>query len=266
MQLALDLGCGDFGFRTVAPPQTGVDASAPPPVLSLDQVYHRLSAAFGPFRRGRPAPAPAELLVHALLVELDPTIDAGAVAERLTAAFGGWSGVAAAGPEAVAPRLAGLRFKSPAGGALAAARVLCAGLQTLERARALSPEDLLRRLMDAGLSVAVASGVLALSSLQYKALALNAGVLRVTRRLGLLADDAAALALGLPSAWSAADAWEAHWLLRRLAETRCGPERPRCGACPLRDGCATAAAELARPSRPAETRGFRPGARCAVVH
>ena len=82
------------------------------------------------------------------------------------------------------------------------------------------------------------------SRFNRKALVLDAGHLRVVRRVGLVPAKADttrafdALMPVLPPEWTAGDIDEHHLLGKRLAQTFCRPKQPDCAACPLRNDCA----------------------------
>lgn len=95
-----------------------------------------------------------------------------------------------------------------------------------------------------GVGVKVAACVLNFSDLAMRSLVVDTHVHRVAKRTGLVgAGDTThayhALMALTPSAWSADDLFELHWLLKRgLGQMLCPPESPKCGACPIRTLCA----------------------------
>ena len=68
---------------------------------------------------------------------------------------------------------------------------------------------------------------------------------RIMQRMGVVpakADTAKtydALMPIVPPEWSAADMDEHHLLLKKLGQTHCRPRKAACGACPVRNICAT---------------------------
>ncbi|MXO91654.1 endonuclease III domain-containing protein [Pontixanthobacter aquaemixtae] len=97
-----------------------------------------------------------------------------------------------------------------------------------------------------GVARKISAGVVNTSIFDRPALVIDGNHLRVIRRMGLVPPKADitraydALAPVLPGEWTARDIDEHHLLVKRAGQTFCRPSRMDCGACPLRDDCATA--------------------------
>jgi endonuclease-3 len=95
-----------------------------------------------------------------------------------------------------------------------------------------------------GIGRKISAATLNFSTMRRKAFVLDTHVLRALARLGLLpsscAEDAdKAYSVVMPSlmSWSADALYEFHWLLKRLGQTICTYNDPKCRICPLRALC-----------------------------
>ncbi|MDE3105033.1 MAG: iron-sulfur cluster loop [Acidobacteriota bacterium] len=97
-----------------------------------------------------------------------------------------------------------------------------------------------------GVGPQVSAAVVNFSTLRRRAISVDAHHLRVTQRLGLTprADAATTeerLMRLVPPEWTAEQLDEHHQLVKRLGQTICVFENPRCRVCPLAGLCPTAA-------------------------
>jgi endonuclease-3 len=93
-----------------------------------------------------------------------------------------------------------------------------------------------------GVGRKTAAAVLNFTALDRPVLAADSHVARVLARLGVDAGDAVAAServTAAASAWTAADFRSLHVHLKRLGQTLCCRDGPRCEACPLRAACPT---------------------------
>jgi endonuclease-3 len=113
-----------------------------------------------------------------------------------------------------------------------------------------------------------AAATLNFSTMNRRAMVVDSHVHRVCRRLGLVGragdpDQAyEALMAAAPQAWAAEDLFELHWLLKRLGQSVCRFEAPKCDACPLKSVCARVDAE---PRPAAEIAAFPPRPQLRLV-
>jgi endonuclease-3 len=97
-----------------------------------------------------------------------------------------------------------------------------------------------------GVGPKVAAATLNFSSLCKRALVVDTHGLRVSRRLGLLPNNADfvcgfhGLMRFVPDNWDSDDLYELHWLMKMHGQTICRHQRPACGKCPLAQFCAKA--------------------------
>lgn len=94
-----------------------------------------------------------------------------------------------------------------------------------------------------GVGVKTAAVTLNFSALRGRALVVDTHLHRVVRRLGLVgaksepAQAYETLMRLVPSAWTAEDLFELHWLIKGLGQSICVDAAPRCGMCPLKATC-----------------------------
>ena len=212
----------------------------------LGPVRERLLAAFGP-QRADARPDPVTQLIRGCLSVRSGEEATRAALAGLRAAFPDWSDLAAAPAEAVEPLIAGVADADRK------ARQLPLLMRAIMRQRGPIYLDFLGylpvdRAMDwltalPGVGPAIAAAVLNVSTLNRPALVVDGAVLRIVRRLGLVgrtANSAQAYETLMdmaPKRWIAADFFELHALLRRLAASRCTAAEPACGRCPLAGVC-----------------------------
>ena len=201
----------------------------------LGPVRERLLAAFGP-QRADARPDPVTQLIRGCLAIRSSDEATRAALARLRAAYPDWAVLADAPAEAVAPLIAGVVDADRK------ARQLPLLMRTIMRQRGPIYLDFLAylpvdRAMDwltalPGVGPAIAAAVLNVSTLSRPALVVDAAVLRITKRLGLIARTATSaqayetLMDMAPKRWIAADFFEVHALLRRLAAGRCTAAEP----------------------------------------
>jgi endonuclease III len=98
-----------------------------------------------------------------------------------------------------------------------------------------------------GVGAKIAATVLNFSTLRRRVLAVDTHLLRLGARLGLLRPGAdfeeghEAFMRRVPDDWDADDLYEAHWLLKYLAQSVCTHDMAICARCPLQDICPTGA-------------------------
>jgi len=96
-----------------------------------------------------------------------------------------------------------------------------------------------------GVGRKVSAATLNFSTLQRPALVIDAHVLRVLQRLGLVslkatsAEEAYDPFMANLAAWTASDLSELHCLIKRLGQETCHAGRPDCRGCPLEAQCKT---------------------------
>ena len=212
----------------------------------LGPVRERLLNAFGP-QRADARPDPVSQLIKGCLAIRSSEEATRTALTQLRAAFPEWSALAEAPAEAIAPLIAGVADEGRK------ARQLPLLMRTIMRQRGPIYLDFLGylpvdRAMDwltalPGVGPAIAAAVLNVSTLNRPALVVDGAVLRIAKRLGLVARTATSaqayetLMDIAPKRWIAADFFEVHALLRRLAHMRCTAADPGCGRCPLAGIC-----------------------------
>jgi endonuclease-3 len=98
-----------------------------------------------------------------------------------------------------------------------------------------------------GIGARASAAVVNFSTLRRRAMCMDSHHLRIVERLGLVRKNAGAheaearLMEMAPAAWSAEMLDEHHMLVKLHGQRRCVKTEPRCGGCPLRGMCATAA-------------------------
>jgi endonuclease-3 related protein len=208
----------------------------------------RLLAALGP-QGWWPAETPDEVVLGAVLTQAVAWANAArAVAQLKAAGFGTLAAVAAAEPQALEPlvRPAGY-YRAKARKLVAVARFVT-GAGGLGALAARPAAEVRAELLGVyGIGPETADAILCYA-LGQPVFVCDAYARRVLGRLGLL-PEAARASYEAAAAWArehvVGDAvWlgELHALLVALAKAACRKAVPRCGLCPLRDGCAFARA------------------------
>lgn len=105
-----------------------------------------------------------------------------------------------------------------------------------------------------GVGRKVSASTLNFSTLGMPAFVVDTHILRVLSRYGFVRDKAGTraaydAAMAAAPRWSAAELAELHILMKRLGQTICRHDRARCGDCPIRRRCKTAAAVPRRPGQ-----------------
>lgn len=118
-----------------------------------------------------------------------------------------------------------------------------------------------------GVGRKVSAATLNFSTLRMRSLVVDTHHLRIVRRLGLIRPHATyeeayrRLMPRLPEHWTASELDDHHQLLKRLGQTVCRHEAPRCDCCPLRDLCPSRRRNSMAMGTPSRARpGFRPDA------
>jgi len=216
----------------------------PSPILP--QIRERLLSTFGPQTAERRLDS-ASQLVKALLSTR--TFDAVSWAAfcRLKAAFGTWSGLAAAEPKAIEAILGDVTFADQKARQLPILFRLIehrTGGFSLDFLADLPVDQAMAWLEDLpGVGRHIAAAVLNFSTLNKPVMVVDTHVHRVARRLGLVGRSAepsqsheALMALA-PAATTAEDFYELHWLIKGLGQSLCTDSPPACGRCPLKALC-----------------------------
>jgi endonuclease III len=218
--------------------------------LDTSPLAPRLRAAllglFGP-QRPRSRQDPLSQLIHAIVAARTPDQAAWSAFVRLRGVFPDWGELAAAAPKKIEAAIAQVAF------AERKARQLPTLIRVIQiRAGGLDLNFLAERPVEEamewlqslpGVGVRTAAVTLNFSNLNRPALVIDSHVLRVAKRLGLVARACepaqafAALSDILPSSWSAEDLFELHWLVKGLGQSICAEAAPRCGMCPLKAEC-----------------------------
>lgn len=210
----------------------------------ISEAWRRLTDHFGPADSG-PVRTPIGQLVKSLIS--NRTYDAVSLGayERLTEALS-WSGIAAAPVGRIEALIADVEFADTK------ARHLKAAMQQVEAGHADFDLAFLGALPQAealgwlqrlpGVGPKVAASVLNLSTLGRQAFVIDTHVARILRRLGVIGPRTTAAAahgqvMGALAGWSAPQLTGLHVQMKRLGQTICRPQRPRCGDCPIIGTC-----------------------------
>jgi endonuclease-3 len=212
----------------------------------LPRLRDALVGLFGPQRPRGGADALSQLILSIVSARTYDEVSHAAFV-RLREAFPDWSELATASPMRIEAAIAAVTF------AERKARQLPTLIRVLQiRACGLDLGFLGERPVDEamewlqslpGVGCKSAAATLNFSLLRRRALVVDTHVLRVTRRLGLVgrtsepAQAYAALMAMVPTAWSAEDLFEFHWLVKGLGQSVCADTAPRCGMCPLNGLC-----------------------------
>ena len=210
----------------------------------MAEVAARLSRHYGPLRR-RPRGPLLDLLVGTILSQNTSDLNRDRAFSALKERFPSWEAVLAAPVEEVevAIRGAGLyrqrakRIKEILE-RIAAER----GELSLEFLRGMAPEEAYRWLLSLPGVGRKTAGIVLLFGMGVPYFPVDTHIKRVTRRLGLWdgkGDPHDALGPLVPRGKE----YELHLHLIRLGRELCRPRNPRCGECPLRDLCDSAARE-----------------------
>lgn len=110
-----------------------------------------------------------------------------------------------------------------------------------------------------GVGRKIAAAVVNFSTLRGYAFVIDTHVLRVAQCLGWIsprittAEKAYQPLMALvPPTWDADDLYEMHWLMKRLGQSLCAYDKPKCRDCPLRNLCAYALSALPESTKPPE--------------
>lgn len=213
--------------------------------LRLDRWRALLDAAWGPADPPRRR-TPVGQLVKSLISSRTRDAVSEAAYHALNRRFGRASAIAAADPVEVEAVIADVTFAD------VKARRLVEALRAIQLERPDLDLSFLRDrpLADAlawlemlpGVGRKTAAAVLNFTALDRPVLAADGHVARVLARLGLGVADPVTASERVTAAathWNAADFRALHVHLKRLGQTLCRPEAPRCAACPLRPDCPT---------------------------
>lgn len=216
----------------------------PSPILP--RLRDRLKQAFGP-QAAEARLDPASQLVKAMLSTRTYDAVSWAAFRRLRARFDDWSALAEAEPKAVETLIAETTFADQK------ARQLPILFRLIgQRTGGFSLDFLADRPVDQalawledlpGVGRQIAAAVLNFSTLNKRVLVVDTHVHRVARRLGLSgratepAQSFEALMAMAPSAWTSAELYELHWLIKGLGQSICTDSPPACGRCPLNSLC-----------------------------
>ena len=219
------------------------------PASDLPSLRDRLRGVFGAFDPTPPERRmdPVSQLIKAVIGARTYDEVAWAAFIRLQQAFPDWRTLADAGPEGIEQVIDPVAF------AEAKARQLPSVVRAILRERGELDLDFLgqapveaamARLRTLnGVGVTCAAATLNFSRLNRRTLVVDAHVLRVTRRLGLVsqgADELRAydeLMAQAPADWGAEDLHELHWLLKPHGQSICTHFDPACGLCVLSETC-----------------------------
>jgi endonuclease III len=231
---------------------------------ALDEIRARLLATFGSQRDGARLD-PLSLLVLAMVRSRTADKVASAAFERLRQRYPAWELLADTNPgevEALIDPVTDHEIKARFLPRAVLKVVKWSSTPTLDFLEAWDEEPAMQWLQSLpGVGVTIAAAVLNFSVLRKRVLAVDAQLLRVGTRLGLVratadfAEAHDAIMRRLPDRWDADDLYEFHWLLAHLAQSRCMQDATMCEHCPLRDLCPTGAQTAAPPSAISATAG-----------
>lgn len=211
----------------------------------LPDILDRLKARFSSSQSDRKDPL--RQLIYGLVSEgAGPAVGV-AVFNRLVAAFPHWAALQSASPKRLETFFVGLPHAAEKAVALPsvldAIEARCGDL-TLDGLTKMHTEAAKAWLTTLpGVSPAVASAVLAFSSLARPTMAVEGAAARAVRRLGLCPPGAALSAVPrhlmerAPAHWGAEEFRAMSEGLKRLARAACQEGRPSCERCPLQDLC-----------------------------
>jgi len=216
----------------------------PSPILP--RLRDALKAAFGPQVPQTRLDPVSQLIKSLISARTYDSVSAAAFA-NLRRAFPTWDALKTAEPARVEAAIAAVTFADQKG------RQLPILMQVIDhRAGGLDlgfladwPVDQAMAWLEAlpGVGRHTAAATLNFSSLNKRAMVVDANVHRVARRLGLSgrasepAQSYDALMDLAPSNWSAETVFELHWLLKGLGQSICTDTPPACGRCPLKAEC-----------------------------
>ncbi len=223
----------------------------------VPEVHRRLSEAFG-HRTWRPDPdsGPLEEAVGTLIAQHTSSANSRRAYDRLRERYPSWEAVRDAPPEAIQEAIwcAGLaRTKAPRIKALlthVAAERGALDLGFLTALPAAEAMAWLRRLPGVGQTTAAC---ILLFGLGQPVMPVDGGILRISRRLGLLPPHGTPeeaqriLEAGVPSE----EVYPLHLNLIRLGRELCTPSAPACPVCPLNDLCTHFRGEAHSPRKEA---------------
>ncbi len=222
-----------------------------PRTEQLERIQKLLIARFG--RLVRPPEKrrdPVWVLVQGVIGARTKTIRSNRSTDQLLEHFGSWEAVAEASEAVLLPFLETATFPE-----LMAERLKACLSEIVSRRGAVNLDHLVD--MDTeeamawleslpGVARKISAGVLNTSTLGRKALVIEGHHRRVMQRMGLVPEKADTARLRwlmpiLPESWSAQDIDEHHLLIKRVGQAFCRPQEKRCGSCPIREECRTAA-------------------------
>lgn len=213
----------------------------------LRSVRDRLLDAYGPQRDVR-RHDPIAQFVKAIISPRTLDAESDAAFMRLRTYLLSWDVLPDASPVAIAVIIRNVKFAPDKAARLVKAAQIVrahAGRFDLAFLADWPVEDALtwlRRLP--GINSKVAATILNFSSLRKRALAVDTHVLRVSKRLGLVRNNAdfeagfRMLMRLIPDDWDADDLYEFHWLVKVHGQTRCRHYQRFCAGCPLAKLCA----------------------------
>lgn len=101
-----------------------------------------------------------------------------------------------------------------------------------------------------GVGPKIAAATLGFSTINMRVLVVDTHVLRTSKRLHLVSQDAdfargfESLMRLVPHDWDGFDLYDLHWLMKRLGQTCCHAHQPDCIVCPLFSLCPTGQARV----------------------
>jgi endonuclease-3 len=212
----------------------------------LPAVRERLRAVFGP-QRAEHRMDPVSQLIKAVISSRTFDQVSWAAFIRLRAAFPDWGPLTLANPSDIEPIIDPVAFaedKARRLPVLIRVIILKRGELDLDFLAEEPLDEALDWLMRLpGVGVKAAAAALNFSTLDRPVLVVDAHVLRVARRLGLIArqDDTRAACEALmaqaPGDWGASAFYELHWLMKAHGQSICSHFEPACSLCALREAC-----------------------------
>jgi endonuclease-3 len=209
-------------------------------------VRERLRAVFGP-QRAEHRMDPVSQLIKAVISSRTFDQVSWAAFIRLRAAFPDWGPLTLASPSDIEPIIDPVAFaedKARRLPVLIRVIILKRGELDLDFLAEEPLDEALDWLMRLpGVGVKAAAAALNFSTLERPVLVVDAHVLRVARRLGLIArqDDprasCEALMAQAPVDWKASAFYELHWLMKAHGQSICSHFEPACSLCALREAC-----------------------------
>jgi endonuclease-3 len=220
----------------------------PPPELSLAELHRRLLEHFGK-PAVRDAWDPLKQFIYSLLSSRTKTEVTHEVVRDLWERFGSWEAVRDASIPEIEETIRAITFPGQK-----AVQLKQALEQITQRYGRLSLDFLhgyqtekIRSWLEQfdGVGTKTSAAVVNFSTLRRRAICVDSHHLRVTQRLGIVAKRADAreterrLMEMAPTEWTPEMLDEHHTLIKTHGQRLCTFSHPRCGACPLRDICAT---------------------------